>query len=303
MESQAGQIWRRRARRQSDMDIETKFARRDLDVARDSTDAALFQTPWGTHQPRGLQAALIWLTRATFLQRGDMRRWMTSVIRSLNAPMDIQFRGLKWRIEARNNLIEYGLLTRPSYNGEEIDFLLGALAPGGTAIDIGCNIGLYALPLANHAGPDGTVLAIDANPDMVTHVNFHAKANSFSQLKGLNLAVGGKAAQVDLRIMRDDVAIVAVEESDSGSIAMRPLAEIISNHGVTQIDALKIDIEGHEDEALAPFIETAPDSLLPKRIVIEFLPPSDYPGCAAAFAARGYRLVGRTRNNSMYARD
>ena len=38
-----------------------------------------------------------------------------------------------------------------------------------------------------------------------------------------------------------------------------------------------------------------------RRIVIEHPEPdADYPGCAAAFARRGYRLVARTRNNSLY---
>ena len=284
-------------------DDTTKFARRDLDTSRDGTSDILFSTEWGAHSPTGIQAALIRLTRATFLQRGDMRRWMTGAIRRFGTPMDILFRDLRFRIEARNNLIEYGLLTRPGYNGEEIDFLLGALGPGGVAIDIGCNIGLYTLPMAQVVGETGTVLAIDANPDMTRHVTYHAAANGMGQISALNLAVGGKSAQVDLRIMRDDVAIVAVEESDTGQITMKPLADIVADAGFERIDALKIDIEGHEDEALAPFIEDAADDLLPKRIVIEYLPPSDYPGCAAAFAKRGYRLRGRTRNNSMYARD
>ena len=69
----------------------------------------------------------------------------------------------------------------------------------------------------------------------------------------------------------------------------------------TRIDGLKIDIEGHEDKALAPFLDGGERSMLPRRIVIEHPEPdADYPGCAAAFARHGYELVGRTRNNSLY---
>ena len=84
---------------------------------------------------------------------------------------------------------------------------------------------------------------------------------------------------------------------------MRSLADIVTSEGLDHIDVLKIDIEGHEDKALVPFFETMPEQFWPARIVIEFLPPSDYPGCAAIFKTCGYRLVGRTRNNSMYQRD
>ena len=96
----------------------------------------------------------------------------------------------------------------------------------------------------------------------------------------------------------------AVEETGAGPIPVRTLEALLAEAGITRIDGLKIDIEGHEDKALAPFLDTAPRSMLPRRIVIEHPEPgADYPGCAAAFARHGYELVGRTRNNSLYRRE
>ena len=67
------------------------------------------------------------------------------------------------------------------------------------------------------------------------------------------------------------------------------------------IHGLKIDIEGHQDKALVPFLDNAPDEMLPKKIVIERqMADADYPGCTAAFARRGYWLVGRPKTNSLY---
>ena len=67
------------------------------------------------------------------------------------------------------------------------------------------------------------------------------------------------------------------------------------------IYGLKIDIEGHEDKALVPFLLNAKNSLLPKKIVIEKLTAnSDYPRCTEAFAKLGYKLVARSKNNSFY---
>lgn len=136
---------------------------------------------------------------------------MTRIIMSLGCPLDVEFRGCRYRIEGRNNLIERGLLTRPSYNAEEIEFLGQAVADGGVAVDIGSNIGLYSSPLARVAGATGTVLSIDANPEMVEHLMFNAKASGLWNLVMLNLAVGGEEAMVDLRIRQNDVAIVGVE--------------------------------------------------------------------------------------------
>jgi len=68
-----------------------------------------------------------------------------------------------------------------------------------------------------------------------------------------------------------------------------PLHQIVSEAGVTRVDALKIDIEGFEDTALVPYLQEAPEHLLPKRIVIEICAPeTDYPGCLAEFNRLGY---------------
>jgi FkbM family methyltransferase len=260
--------------------------------------------PWGSFRTNAVQSALIGLARRSFLQRGTFRHWTTNVVTALGSPLDIEWRGCRYRIEGKNNLIEYGMLLRRDYNGAEIDFLLGALEPGGVALDIGSNIGLYSLPMARAVGPNGTVVAIDANPAMAERLSFNAAASGLANVHMVNCAVGGGEGMVDLRIRKDDVAIVRVEESDTGTIPMRTLASILRELGVSRVDALKIDIEGHEDAALVPFLDEAEDDALrPDRISIEH-PRSgdDYSGCAAAFERHGYVRVGQTRSNSLYRR-
>lgn len=276
---------------------------RAISTETDATAQGLFERPWGAHAPSALQRLLIYLTQNSVLQRGALRARMTRLIMGRGTPLDIRFRGCAYRIEGRNNLIEAGLLTRPSYNGVEIDFLQAAVRPGGVAVDIGCNVGLYSLPLADAAGPDGRVLAIDANPDMVRHISFNAEASGLANVFALNVAVGGQTGRVDLQIRQDDAAIVCVQETPTGTIAMKPLLDILSDAGIERVDSLKIDIEGHEDAALVPFLQNAPEPLLPARIVIERAgPDGDYPGCVAEFARLGYRRIAQTRNNSLYQR-
>ena len=79
------------------------------------------------------------------------------------------------------------------------------------------------------------------------------------------------------------------------------LEKIIRDQKLKSIYGLKIDIEGHEDKALVPFLLNVDKDLLPKRIVIEKKTKnSDYPGCAIAFKKLNYTLVSRSRNNSFY---
>lgn len=276
---------------------------RSLRSETDALASDFLDAPWGTHRPKALQRALMALTRRTVLQRGVFRPTMTRWILGLGRPLDITFRGCRYRIGGTSNLIEYGMLTRPTYNAVEIDFLSDAVRAGGVMVDIGSNVGLYSLPIARAAGPKGRVIAIDANHDMVRHLGFNAKASELDNVTTVHCAVGDSEGRVDLEILKDDVAIVNVVESATGGIAMRPLLAILADAGVSRVDSLKIDIEGHEDKALVPFFQGCPARMMPTRVVIERAgPDGDYPGCVAEFDRLGYRLVTRTRNNSLYER-
>lgn len=261
------------------------------------------EAPWGRYRPGFVQRALIALARGTPLHHGRMRHRMTNLIRGLGSPLDVDFRGLRYRIEGRNNLMEYGLLLHPGYNREEIDFLCEDCPDGGVAVDIGANIGLYTLSLARAAG-SGRAIAIDANPGVLERLAVNAASSGITNITSVNCAVGDHVGQVDLAIRRDDLSIVSVEESAGGVVPMRPLLDILAGEGVKRVDVLKIDIEGYEDAALVPFFAAAPEDMLPRRVVLERGGPNggDYVGCAAAFDRLGYRLAGRTRSNSLYRR-
>ena len=76
--------------------------------------------------------------------------------------------------------------------------------------------------------------------------------------------------------------------------------DILSENKMDTIYGLKIDVEGHEDLALAPFLMSAKLAELPTKIVIEHINQEDYPACKDAFSKLGYKLVGRSKNNSFY---
>lgn len=260
------------------------------------TDTSLF----GTFAPSRSQRMLIALGRNTPLRRGLFRKALTRMILALRGtPVDIMFRGCGFRLFGENNLIEYGLLLSPDYNKADLDFLIDGAPSDATYIDIGANIGLYSLPLAKSA-PNGRVIAIDANPQMIERLLFNAQASGVANLTAFGCAVSDASGMAGLNIRKNDVAIVSIEERTDGAIHVRTLASILEQAGVTAIHGLKIDIEGHEDKALVPFLDKAPAALLPQRIVIEHIRNVDYPGCAAAFKRLGYKIAGRTRNNSFH---
>lgn len=271
---------------------------RPMSVAEETMGGMQLDRPFGEMAPNGLQRMLIGLARRTFLHRGKFRHLMTRLITSIQAPIDVTRYGCNYRIMGKNNLIEYGLLLHPDYNRKEIDFLVAGLR-NGAALDIGSNMGLYSLPLARAAT---RVVSIDANKSMADRLEYNAQASGLKNLDILNVAVGDKKGKATLHVHKDDLAIVNIEEDASGTIEINTLENIINALGITKVDVLKIDIEGHEDKALAPYLNNVSEDLVPDRIVIERIGPDDYPECHKAFVKLGYEAVDRTRSNSLYMR-
>ena len=148
--------------------------------------------------------------------------------------------------------------------------------------------------------PNGKVLAIDANPLMIKQLSFNANASNLKNLKIIFTAVSNKMGHGSLSIRNDDDAIVSVNEESDDGIPIRTLKDILSENKMDTIYGLKIDVEGHEDLALAPFLMSAKLAELPTKIVIEHINQEDYPACKDAFSKLGYKLVGRSKNNSFY---
>ena len=238
---------------------------------------------FGIFIPNKLQSILIFIGKKSFLKRGIFRKNYTKFIMLLSlGPLDISFRGCAYRI------------------WNDIDFLINGSSHNSNFIDIGSNIGLYSLPMAL-ASPKGKTISIDANPLMQSRLNFNKRSSKISNIKMINIAVSDKKGFGVLKIRKDDIAIVALDESQNGDVEISTLNEILKNNKINKIYGLKIDIEGHEDKALVPFLLNAPKKILPKKIVIERPNKSqDYPGCKLAFEKLNYKLVGCSKNNSFY---
>ena len=256
---------------------------------------------FGIFTPNYIQKILILIGKKSFLKRGLFRTFYSKIILSLKKrPLDVYFRKCAYRITGENNLIEYGILLDPKYNFSDLDFLLKGAKNNSNFVDIGSNIGLYSQPLAFNS-PDGLTVSIDANPNMISKLQFNINATKIQNIKVISTAVSDIQGKGSLKIRKDDVAIVALDEDVSSSIKINTLENIIKSTKINSIFGLKIDIEGHEDKALVPFLLNSPKNLLPKKIVIEQQNKNkDYPGCKDTFNKLNYKLVGRSKNNSFY---
>jgi FkbM family methyltransferase len=271
-----------------------------------ANDTAL--PPFGAFAPTSAQAAVISLAQSSRLKRGAFRPMLSRLLNLLRAgPVDVQYQGASFRFYHQASATERGALFNPGYNLEELDFLRAHTPAGGVFVDVGANVGTYALALARHVGASGKVIAIEPHP--VTHARlvFNRAASGFTQVILVAAAAGPTDGELMIETDGDNLGASHIVTGKLSGNAIRVpslrLQRILDNAGASQVDALKIDVEGFEDRVLTGFFEQAPPSLWPRAIVIEHLARNEWlDDCIAGMLKRGYAETGKTRSNTLLVR-
>ena len=200
-----------------------------------------------------------------------------------------------------------GALFNPDYNIEELDFLRAHTPAGGAFVDVGANVGTYAMVLARHVGASGKVIAIEPHPVTHARLAFNNAASGYRQTKLVAAAAGPADGELMIETDGDNLGASHIVSGEASNKAIRVpslrLQRILDEAGVIHVDALKIDVEGFEDRVLTGFFKEAPQSLWPRAVVIEHLSKDEWQhDCIADMRARGYVETGKTRSNTLLLR-
>lgn len=230
-------------------------------------------------------------------------------------PLDVAVGPVRMRCHLRDNNSEKKFVFMPwRFDAPERQWLTDVLPRDGVFVDIGANVGIYSLAAATHLGARGRILALEPNPPAFERLRFNLAATRAGQadwpvVHTLRLGVGDVAGEFDLHLDPanlggSSIAPQAGGALDSGAVQRihcQPLLAILAVQRVSHIDVLKIDIEGAEDLALMPFLASAPDSLLPRHLIIENSEHLWRQDLVGALRGRGYTPQLRTRMNCIYA--
>jgi FkbM family methyltransferase len=264
--------------------------------------------PFGAFTPNAAQAAIIALAQRSRLKRGAFRPMLSRLVNLLRAgPVDVRYQGASFRFYHQASATERGALFNPDYNLEELDFLRARTPAGGVFVDVGANVGTYAMVLARHVGASGKVIAIEPHPVTHARLAFNRAASGFTQVVLVAAAAGPADGELMIETDGDNLgASHIVSGKGSGNAIRVPslrLRRILGDAGVDHVDALKIDVEGFEDRVLTGFFKEAPPSLWPRAVVIEHLSRNEWQAdCIADMHARGYAAAGKTRSNTLLLR-
>ena len=264
--------------------------------------------PFGTFAPTAAQRAIISLAQRSRLKRGAFRPMLSRLVNLLRAgPVDVGYQGASFRFYHQASATERGALFNPDYNLEELDFLRAHTPRGGVFVDVGANVGTYAMVLARQAGESGKVIAIEPHPIIHARLAFNRAASGTTQVTLVAAAAGAADGELMIETDGDNLGASHIVSGKSSGKAIRVpslrLQRILEEAGVGGVDALKIDVEGYEDRVLTGFFKQAPPSLWPRAVVIEHLSRNQWlEDCIGGMLARGYAATGKTRSNTLLVR-
>ena len=162
-------------------------------------------------------------------------------------------------------------------NERLLALLREALEPGDGFLDVGANVGIFAIPVAQHIGPTGKVYAFEPAPDMAEDLMGRAESAGVADRMDLRqMALGDRPATLSLRVDPDDPSDATkrslfVQGEIVAEVPVMPLDDLVARGDLqldSRINAVKIDVEGAEVLCLRGMRATLLEQR-PRLIVVE----------------------------------
>jgi FkbM family methyltransferase len=193
----------------------------------------------------------------------------TITIRDL--PLEIKLLAYK------RDAVGRGLYRRKIHEPALTDFLLTRFANAADRnfIDVGANIGYFSCLMSKLAGPAGTVLAVEPEPDNLKLLEQNLKINNLMNVSVYACALGDHEGLAKLGLYkaanRGRHSILDTDANSTVPVRVRTLDELVKSSagGVASWSLVKIDVEGYEGFVLAGAKETL---LKMESLVMEFSP-------------------------------
>lgn len=276
--------------------------------------------PFGAYAPSAWQKAVIAFTRSrpdNYWGRRSAFAARRLAFAPKDQPLDIEIDDVRFRLIRKGNLCEKRLMFTPQYfDAEELaivrqhvsDWLARPDAGRYVFLDIGSNIGAYAIFVASWAGPDARVFAFEPQPHIHERLRANVAFNALPTISPQAIALADKTGEMTLHIDESNSGESTLKQLDGHittaevSVPTMTLLDFARQQSLPQISAMKLDVEGAEDLILSPFFAEAPDELLPELMIVENADVRWSRDIVSEAQARGYAIDRKTRMNLVLKR-
>jgi FkbM family methyltransferase len=159
------------------------------------------------------------------------------------------------------------------YEPETLSIIEMNLQSGGTFLDIGANVGLFAIRASKLSGMNGRVIAVEASPIIGEYLRHNLVENNCENVIEVRSAVSNERGNVlfwDAPLSHFGMGALAPQfSSNPKEIAADTIDNILASRGIVNVDLMKIDIEGFEAVAFTGAKILLSGAMRPK-VIFEF---------------------------------
>jgi FkbM family methyltransferase len=149
-----------------------------------------------------------------------------------------------------------------AYNRDLFALLRRQLRIGMVFFDVGANIGEVTIFAAKYVGPTGRVVAFEPNPDVAVSLERNVAINDFEHVKVVRAGLLDKEATMPIYtpLGRNGGMTTLYPRGDlftlARTVSLITLDDFVAGQGISQLDGIKIDVEGAEIAVLQGASET-----------------------------------------------
>lgn len=167
--------------------------------------------------------------------------------------------GDRLRVRA-GDAIGRAMLNRGIHDLEVVEACWRLVRPGGLFVDVGANIGVVSSAASYAMGPSGRVVAFEPHPKLCSMLRHNASqwrtSRPSADVEVRETALGAVPGRLPLHIPDDweqntGRASLADGQMHTGREILVDVQTLDDQFGSEQIDVLKLDVEGFEDQVIA----------------------------------------------------
>jgi FkbM family methyltransferase len=227
--------------------------------------------------------------------------------------------GDRLRVDARDTVGRY-LFYFGVWEPNLTAWLRRSLRPGDAFVDIGANIGYFAVVASRLVGPAGKVVAIEALPAIHDVLSLNLSENQIGNVRAPCVAAWDTVATIEMYGRPGGVAGTSTayaswadrwDLAPAQTVTALPLTDILSPEEINKVRVIKIDAEGAEWRVLKGLFAMLPRTRSDLEIMMEIAPdllreegvtPEAVFELLAEFGFRPFRIENSYEASEYYAR-